>query len=148
WRRAPPARARRDRAPPRHGAARAEDVLGGGRNVCGCEPRARRRRAPRAERTVTTASPAPLLELATAYQRSHVLATMLELRVPSRLASGARSPAELAAELGADPLAMGRLLDAAVALELLARDGDRVGNTTVSATYLVCGRDGYLGDAL
>jgi len=91
---------------------------------------------------------APLLELATAYQRSRVLAVMLELAIPTRLASGARSAAQLATELDAHPLAIGRLLDAGVAVGLLARDGDCFRNTPSTAAYLVRDRDDYLGDGL
>jgi predicted O-methyltransferase YrrM len=90
-------------------------------------------------------SPAPLLELATAYQRSQLLAALLELEIPTRLARGARAADELAAELDAHPLAIGRLLDAGVALGVLVRDGDRIGNTREAQTYLVRGET-YLGD--
>ena len=97
---------------------------------------------------MTRLSLAPLLELATAYQRSRVLAVVLELEIPTRLATGSRSAAQLASDLDAHPLAIGRLLDAAVALGLLVRSGDCFADTPIAAAHLVKGRGDYLGDAL
>jgi len=97
---------------------------------------------------VTHPSPAPLLELATAYQRSRALVALLELDVPTRLASGPRSAQQLAAELDAHPLAIGRLLDAAVALGLFTCEDRRFRNTPLADEYLVRDRANYVGDGL
>src|SRR6266581_8385233 len=91
-------------------------------------------------------SPAKLLELATGYQRSKVLFTLIELEVPSFLADGARTLEEIAARIRADPLATECLLNACVALDLLIRDGDRFRNAADAQRFLVRGAPGYLGD--
>lgn len=91
-------------------------------------------------------SPTTLVALATGYQRSKVLFALIALRVPTLLAESPRSLGEIAQELGADPLAAGRFLNAAVALGLLVREGDAYGNAPDSQRFLVCGSPTYLGD--
>jgi hypothetical protein len=63
-------------------------------------------------------SPAALLELATGYQRSRTLWAVIRLEIPALLADGPRPLAEIAAVLGADPLAADRLLGACCARAL------------------------------
>ena len=57
-------------------------------------------------------------------------------RVFDALLDGPRAAADLAAELSADPEAVGRLLDACVGLKLLEKRDGRYANTPVAATYL------------
>jgi 2-polyprenyl-3-methyl-5-hydroxy-6-metoxy-1,4-benzoquinol methylase len=95
---------------------------------------------------ISHTSPTTLVALATGYQRSRVLFTVIELKVPTLLAEGPKPPEDIARELGADPLATERFLDACVALGLLVQDGDAYGNAPDSQRYLVCGSPTYLGD--
>lgn len=90
--------------------------------------------------------PPALLDLATGYQRSQTLFALLELAVPTKLAERPRTRVELAVDLGLAPLAADRFLHAAVALGLLARDGELFRNTEVTERFLVKGRETYLGD--
>jgi len=91
-------------------------------------------------------SPAALMALATGYQRSKVLFAFIGLRVPTLLADGPRPLGDIAAALGADPLAAGRFLDTCVALGLLVRKGDRYANAEDSQRFLVRGTPSDLGD--
>src|SRR5439155_4894025 len=96
-RHAPAGRAQGDRTPSRDGPARAQDVLGSRGAL----------RRPTIARMSDMPSPAPLLELATAWQRSKVLFTLIELGIPAMLAAGSRRAGDLAVELVADPVAAG-----------------------------------------
>ncbi len=91
-------------------------------------------------------SPAALLELAAGYQRSKILFAMVELKIPTLLAEGPRTAAEIAASLGADPLAVDRLLHACVALGLLIRDDAGFRNAPEAQRFLVHGAPDDLGD--
>jgi len=90
-------------------------------------------------------SPATILELATAHQRSRVLFALVELAIPDRLAEPATAH-EVASSLDAAPLATRALLDAAVELGLVVRDGERYRNGPDAAHYLVRGAPAYLGE--
>lgn len=93
--------------------------------------------------------PLELLDLATGYQRSKALFTFVELRVATLLAERgeALSLAEIARILGIHPLAVDRLLNVCVALDLLVRDqnGERYRNSALAEEFLVEGRPSYLG---
>lgn len=93
-------------------------------------------------------SPAAILDLATAYQRSKVLFALVELRIPALLAEGPRSADEVAARLGADRLAVERLLEACAALGLLTRVGGVFHNAPMTQRFLVDGAPAYFGDLL
>jgi SAM-dependent methyltransferase len=90
-------------------------------------------------------SPAPIMELATAFQRSRPLLTAFELELFTALASEARTSDEVAAEIGAEPRATDRLMNALVALELLEKENGRFRNSPLAGKYLVKGRPDYLG---
>lgn len=94
------------------------------------------------------ARPHPLLEIATAFQRSQTLFTLMELRIPTRLDGRARRLTDLAWEIRVHPLPLDRFVNACVALGLLERRGDRVRNAPVSERFLVRGRPDYLGDVI
>ena len=89
-------------------------------------------------------TPKPIMELATAFQRSRPLLTAFELDLFTALAADARTSDEVAATLGTDPRATDRLMNALVALGLLEKRDGRFGNAPLSATYLVKGRPGYM----
>jgi acetylserotonin N-methyltransferase len=81
-------------------------------------------------------NPGLVLDLLEGFRRSKVLFAALALGVFDRLAAGADTPPRLAADLRADPDALGRLLDACVGLRLLRRDGPRYANTPAATAYL------------
>ncbi|GAA2639501.1 methyltransferase [Actinomadura fulvescens] len=64
----------------------------------------------------------PLLDLAFGYMPAQLLYAAAELRLGDALAGGARTSGELAAETGADPQALHRLLRALTCLGALAQD--------------------------
>ncbi len=90
-------------------------------------------------------SPAPIMELATAFQRSRPLLTAFELDLFTALASEARTSDEVAAAIGADARATDRLMNALVALELLEKEQGRFRNSPQAEKFLVKGRPDYLG---
>jgi SAM-dependent methyltransferase len=75
-----------------------------------------------------------------------VLFALVGLGVPTLLAGGPRAIPNIATELHADPLAVGRFLNACVALGLLVRDGDAYGNSSEAQHFLVRETPTYLGD--
>src|SRR5215510_2963138 len=93
-------------------------------------------------------SPALLLELATGFERSKVLFALIELEIPTLLAERPSSDGSIAAALGADALAVGRLLGAGVDLGILIRSEVGYSNTPLAQEFLVRGSSSYLGDAL
>lgn len=95
---------------------------------------------------MTRPSPAALIALATAHRRSRVLAALIVLEIPTRLGDRARTRESLAQELKAEPAAIGALLEAAVALGVLAHRDGGYANTTDAASYLRRDAAGYLGD--
>jgi hypothetical protein len=97
---------------------------------------------------IEPSSPAKLLELATAYQRSKILFEMIRLDLATLLARGPRSLEDIGSSVGVDPLAAERFLDACVALGLLVREEDSFRNAPDSQRFLVRGTPAFLGDAL
>jgi 3-hydroxy-5-methyl-1-naphthoate 3-O-methyltransferase len=90
--------------------------------------------------------PARLLELATGHQRARILFALIRLEVPTLLAEGPRSLAEIAGALRMDGLAAHRFLHACAELGLLVRDGDGFRNAPETQRYLVRGAPAYVGD--
>jgi 3-hydroxy-5-methyl-1-naphthoate 3-O-methyltransferase len=90
-------------------------------------------------------SPAPIMELAIAFQRSRTLLTAFELELFTALESEPRTSDEVAAALGTEPRATDRLMNALTALELLEKQEGRFRNAAVAAKFLVKGRPDYLG---
>jgi acetylserotonin N-methyltransferase len=80
--------------------------------------------------------PAPVLDLLEAFRRSQAMFAALALGAFDCLAAGPAALPDLARDLGADPDALGRLLDACVALGLLRRDGPRYANAPAADAYL------------
>ena len=97
------------------------------------------------ERAGASVDPTPLLDLAAAYQRSKILFALVRLDLPAYLAPGPRTRDEIAFQVEADPLAIGRFLDACVGLGLVVREGDAYANAPVTARYLVRGGRDDLG---
>ncbi len=80
--------------------------------------------------------PAPVLDLLDAFRRSKAMFAAVSLGVFDRLAAGPAALADLARDLHADPSALARLLDACVALNLLAPTENGYANTATAAAYL------------
>jgi SAM-dependent methyltransferase len=94
------------------------------------------------------AGPSGIVALATAYWESMVLLTASRLDVFSILSAEPRSAGQVAAQCGAHPRSMAMLLNACVALGLLAKDGNLYTNSPAAETFLARGKPTYLGDAL
>lgn len=80
--------------------------------------------------------PAPVLDLLCAFRRSAVLFAAVELGVFDRLDGAPADRDALARSLSCDADALGRLLDTAVGLGLLHRDGPRYALAPVAKTFL------------
>ena len=80
------------------------------------------------------------------FMGSQALFAALEIGLFTELAAGPASLDELAARLGSEARVLLALLEACVATELLARDGDRYRNRPAADRYLVRHARGYVGD--
>jgi SAM-dependent methyltransferase len=94
--------------------------------------------------TGETLSAQPILDLATAFQRSRVVLSAWELDVFTVVADQWRTSAEVAAAIGGDGRATDRLMNALVALGLLEKRDGRFANTPASARFLVKGAPDYM----
>ena len=86
------------------------------------------------------------LGVAEGFFESQVLFSVVELGVFELLAEAPRTLDQLAGDIPADPGALERLLNAAVAIGLLVLDERRYFNGPLSERVLVSGRPGYLGN--
>ena len=77
-------------------------------------------------------NPAPIVDLIDAFRRSKVLFVAVSFGIFDRLHGAAASISELAAELGADPDALERLLDGCVGLELLSKQNATYTNLPIA----------------
>ena len=93
-------------------------------------------------------SPAGLIELAAGHQRARVLTSLIELGIPTLLGEEPRSRETVAASLGAEPLAVGLLLEAAARLGVLVRTEGGFANSPAAARFLRRESPDYLGDLL
>lgn len=80
--------------------------------------------------------PTPVLELMTAFRTSAAMFAAVSLGVFDQLAAGPLDLPTLSRRTGANPDALGRLLDTCVGLGLLQRRGDDYANAPVADTYL------------
>lgn len=96
---------------------------------------------------LTSPDPAPVLGLLSAFRRSRVLFTAVELGLFDKLATGPQPLAELAHGLNRD--ALERLLGACVSLGLMSQEQGEYANTPAAQAYLVGDSPrrllGYLG---
>jgi acetylserotonin N-methyltransferase len=86
---------------------------------------------------MTSAEPAPILDLIEAFRRSKTMFTAVSLGIFDRLAAQPASAAELAMVLDCNASALARLLDGCAGLGLLVREGSQYANTPSSSRYLV-----------
>lgn len=80
--------------------------------------------------------PSVVLDLIEAFRRSKTMFAAVSLGVFDALAAGPRSAEALARELHLNREALTQLLDAAVGLRLLAKEGEQYANTPAATTYL------------
>lgn len=82
------------------------------------------------------------------YWETKVLLTAVRLDLFTVLGEKDRSLSDLVRQLGADERALALLLNALVAIKVLAKDGDRYANTGVARTHLVKTSPQYVGHLL
>src|SRR3954454_6191367 len=85
---------------------------------------------------MTSADPAPILDLIEAFRRSKTMFTAVSLGVFDQLAGRSLQASDVASKLGCDADALARLLDGCVRLGLLDRREQGYANTAVSDAYL------------
>ena len=96
-----------------------------------------------------TVDPSLIFKLSTAYWDSKVILTANRLNIFTLLGKEPLSCEDLALQCECNPRSLGILLNACVGLELLKKeDNGAYSNVAVTNTYLVHGKQGYLGDAL
>ena len=84
-------------------------------------------------------NPQPVLDLIEAFRHSKTMFAAVSMGVFEALHDGPATAAELAAKLGADAGAMGRLLDGCAALGLVRKQAGVYRNDEVAETYLYAG---------
>jgi SAM-dependent methyltransferase len=90
--------------------------------------------------------PKALLEIAFGYQRSNTLFTLVELKIPTLLKDKPLKIKTITEKTGIHPLALDRLLNAAVMLGLLEKlDNQTFQNGAIAENFLIEGTDDYLG---
>lgn len=80
------------------------------------------------------------------YRAAQVLITCAQLDIFRHLAEGPQTAAQLTSRIKADPLALRRLLDGAVAVGLVSKTGESYTNTSLAATCLAQEGPYYLGN--
>ncbi|MFA6235565.1 MAG: methyltransferase, partial [Bacteroidota bacterium] len=78
--------------------------------------------------------------------QSRIILTAVELGVFTALNDGPQSSAEIAAELGSNPRATDRLLNALTSMGLLRKQDGVFSNTATAALHLVRGEKQYMGN--
>jgi len=86
-----------------------------------------------------------LLELISAYQKSRVLFTFIELKIPEILNKGKFTATQVAQIKKIHPLAMERFLNACVSIGLLKKEKDDYSNARLTKSFLVKDEKFYLG---
>ncbi len=86
----------------------------------------------------------PILDMATAFQRSRVVLTGYELGLFTAINDESRTSAEVAEALDTDPRATDRLMNALTALGFLEKRDGRFTNSPAAARFLVKGKPDYL----
>ncbi|MEP6925927.1 MAG: methyltransferase [Pyrinomonadaceae bacterium] len=94
-------------------------------------------------------TPKPLLEIAFGYQRSNIIFTLVELKIPTLLQAKPLSLEAIARETKIHPRALDRLLNAAVALGVLEKLDDKTfQNGELSAKFLIEKTEDFLGSQM
>jgi ubiquinone/menaquinone biosynthesis C-methylase UbiE len=90
-------------------------------------------------------SPADLLEIVNGYRKSRIILTAHELDIFTILDKNSLSSLEIAENIGANPRATDRLMNALVAIGLLEKSNSLFSNTFFSSKFLVKTEPGFLG---
>lgn len=93
-------------------------------------------------------SPAPIIQMASAYWSSCVLLTANRIGLFTIVGSGALTIEELAQKLGLSAYPLENFLDALVSLGYLEKRGATYANSPLSRTFLVEGEPAYLGNTI
>jgi len=93
-------------------------------------------------------NPLPILETAHGFWGSRALCAACELNVFTALTERSKTAAELGARLIVPERSLAMLLNANAALGFLQKRGDKYANAPLAETFLVKGKEGYLGDAV
>ncbi|RDH89318.1 MAG: hypothetical protein DIZ77_16115 [endosymbiont of Seepiophila jonesi] len=93
-------------------------------------------------------SPAPLMQLSTAYWDSQTLLTANRMGLFDLLSDGAKTLEEITTVLGTQPRPTRLFLKACVGLDLVDERENNFTNTPLSQTFLTSGSPAYLGNAL
>ena len=101
-----------------------------------------------AEEKQAVLSPAPIMQLSTAYWDSQVLLTANRIGLFEALAKGLTTADEIAASLETDPRATTLLLNSCVALGLATESDGAYGNSPLSEEFLLAGKRNYMGNAI
>jgi O-methyltransferase domain/Dimerisation domain len=86
-----------------------------------------------------------LLDLSVSYWETCTLHAAVKLDLFTRLGTGSMDRDEIAKRLGADPRSVSMLLNALVAMNLLARSGEQYRNTLAAKSFLSKESDQYIG---
>jgi ubiquinone/menaquinone biosynthesis C-methylase UbiE len=84
----------------------------------------------------TNVTPESVRDIATAFQKSRILLSAFELGIFGAIGVGGKSSQTVAGKLGTDARATDRLMNALVALGMLAKDGDTFQNTPAGLRFL------------
>jgi hypothetical protein len=90
-------------------------------------------------------NPGRLLEVSGSYWQTCTLHAAVKLDLFTKLGAERLESEEVARRLGGGPRGVPMLLNALVAMNLLARSGDKYGNTPAASTFLSKDSDQYLG---
>ncbi len=90
-------------------------------------------------------NPGRLLSISGGFWEASTLHAAVKLDIFSAIEAGARTAAETAASIGAEPRATGMLLNALTAMELLRKKEGRYANTEESRRFLVSASPEYVG---
>lgn len=104
--------------------------------------------APELDAPTEFASPERLLAILAGWQPLQIVATALDLRIPTLIAGGAAERSALLSAAGASPRGLDMLLNALVALRFVERDGTHYSLAPDAAAFLVEGTPAYLGGYL
>jgi hypothetical protein len=92
--------------------------------------------------------PGPIVRLTTAFWDSQALLTASRLKLFDHLASGPKSPEQVAAALGLDPRMTGLLMRVLAGLGLLAPRDGAFENSAATSAFLVSSSPAYMGGAM
>ncbi len=100
------------------------------------------------EKQSCAVAPTPIMNLTTMYWNSQAFLTANRIGLFEILAKGELNAEAIAEQLKTQPRHTKLLLDTCVSLELLEKNNNLYSNTPLSDTYLVSGKQAYMGNAV